>query len=429
MIRREARLAINAAVLSGGILFIVATGAVADDSIGVEELRAFDNALTRIGEEWAAGDSTSREGFSAFGVRATTRAEEAADGLSTEQEIALRALAESDRRQSSRQLSAPSLTGSATSLSSRALAPDVLGLALNLRNLSASTEKDTAPTSASANFSAYALAAALYGVDPSNNAFSNQYGKWRRLSFQLAYDDEPGEDRKRSVAAGVKIVLGSWNQTQEERFSYLAPALGFGRAVVQANQRAFDGRGGEAAMRNASLRELLRGAGGASRFFDEMTARRARSLKGSLEFTTRQGTGMPDEYAGKLIIEKAIIGNLEAVGNIGFEYKEISGAKDQYGGTGVLDFVLPLSRIKENGILPSELSLGVEANWFENAKDTYKGQLRLEIPVPKLPGVRIPLSVTFANRKDLVSESEVRGLVGFTIDPTAFLKGLDNLGN
>ncbi|MET0624555.1 MAG: hypothetical protein ABW250_16370 [Pyrinomonadaceae bacterium] len=46
--------------------------------------------------------------------------------------------------------------------------------------------------------------------------------------------------------------------------------------------------------------------------------------------------------------------------------------------------------------------------------DIAVGQLKLEIPF--LPGMRLPLSLTFANRTELVRESEVRGNFGFTFD-------------
>ena len=46
---------------------------------------------------------------------------------------------------------------------------------------------------------------------------------------------------------------------------------------------------------------------------------------------------------------------------------------------------------------------------------TAVGQLKLTVPV-KGSGVRIPLSVTFANRTELITESVVRANVGLTYD-------------
>jgi hypothetical protein len=44
------------------------------------------------------------------------------------------------------------------------------------------------------------------------------------------------------------------------------------------------------------------------------------------------------------------------------------------------------------------------------------GQLKLTIPVSKGTGVKMPLSVTFANRTELIKEKEIRGNVGITYD-------------
>lgn len=47
--------------------------------------------------------------------------------------------------------------------------------------------------------------------------------------------------------------------------------------------------------------------------------------------------------------------------------------------------------------------------------DLAVGQIKLTIPI-KGTGMKIPLSVSFANRTDLIMEREVRGNVGFTLD-------------
>jgi hypothetical protein len=47
--------------------------------------------------------------------------------------------------------------------------------------------------------------------------------------------------------------------------------------------------------------------------------------------------------------------------------------------------------------------------------DISVGQIKLSIPIKGL-GMKIPLSITFANRTELVKEKEVRGNIGFTFD-------------
>lgn len=46
------------------------------------------------------------------------------------------------------------------------------------------------------------------------------------------------------------------------------------------------------------------------------------------------------------------------------------------------------------------------------------GQIKLEIPI-KNSGIKIPFSVSYANRTDLIKEKEIRGHFGFTFDPDA----------
>ncbi|HMZ80088.1 MAG TPA: hypothetical protein PLL06_10345, partial [Acidobacteriota bacterium] len=51
----------------------------------------------------------------------------------------------------------------------------------------------------------------------------------------------------------------------------------------------------------------------------------------------------------------------------------------------------------------------------DRSRDTAIGQVKLTIPV-KGSGVKIPISVTFANRTELIKEKEVRGNIGITFD-------------
>ena len=44
-----------------------------------------------------------------------------------------------------------------------------------------------------------------------------------------------------------------------------------------------------------------------------------------------------------------------------------------------------------------------------------------------LAGLKVPVSVTFANRTELIDETEVRGQVGFTVDLSKFQKALRRL--
>jgi hypothetical protein len=78
-------------------------------------------------------------------------------------------------------------------------------------------------------------------------------------------------------------------------------------------------------------------------------------------------------------------------------------------------------RMLDNAIMPGSMMVaqagGVMPGMVvpNTRGDIGIGQLKLTIPV-KGSGVKIPLSITFANRTELIKESEVRGNVGVTFD-------------
>lgn len=53
------------------------------------------------------------------------------------------------------------------------------------------------------------------------------------------------------------------------------------------------------------------------------------------------------------------------------------------------------------------------------------GQIKLSIPV-KNAGIKIPISVTFANRSEFIKEKDIRGNVGITLDMDSLFAGLSN---
>ena len=70
---------------------------------------------------------------------------------------------------------------------------------------------------------------------------------------------------------------------------------------------------------------------------------------------------------------------------------------------------------------PQPTAMSTPLRMFTNESDTiWLGQLKLTIPV-KDGGVKIPISVTWANRTDLVKESVVRGSIGFTFSLDSLL--------
>lgn len=88
----------------------------------------------------------------------------------------------------------------------------------------------------------------------------------------------------------------------------------------------------------------------------------------------------------------------------------------------VLKLAAAYSRLLWKGILSEGVTLAGSASWesFQDVPDAThdtnsKANVKLEFPL--LKGVRLPISVTWANHKDLITdEDELRGHIGFTID-------------
>ncbi len=97
-----------------------------------------------------------------------------------------------------------------------------------------------------------------------------------------------------------------------------------------------------------------------------------------------------------------------------------SSADSTYGGTAALELAGSLKNFKlvESGD-PSRLSVAVSARVARRMKSEIMAQAKLEFLLPK--GVSIPISVTWANRTDLVSERIVRGHVGISFDAASLL--------
>ncbi len=66
------------------------------------------------------------------------------------------------------------------------------------------------------------------------------------------------------------------------------------------------------------------------------------------------------------------------------------------------------------GRSPLYFYLASDGNWNGGGRFIYRLQGKVKIPIAE--GVELPLSLTFANRKDLINERDVRGQFGFTFD-------------
>jgi Skp family chaperone for outer membrane proteins len=169
----------------------------------------------------------------------------------------------------------------------------------------------------------------------------------------------------------------------------------------------------------------------------EYVAERNRILEGinkgtviAFEYTNHREVNAPDLSNFRFIAERGTIGGLDFTGNASVtifnkrpadldakRLKDFSFAlqldkklNDLMGlGDGMFSFAGKFERVMSN-------AEALDGTVLPNTKgDIAAGQVKLTIPLGET-GIKLPFSVTFANRTELVREKEVRGNFGFTLD-------------
>ncbi|HEU4593585.1 MAG TPA: hypothetical protein VFS10_00350 [Pyrinomonadaceae bacterium] len=154
------------------------------------------------------------------------------------------------------------------------------------------------------------------------------------------------------------------------------------------------------------------------------TIRRAPQLAFTFQSKLREGDGV-DEYRTGLTFDYGLIRRVNLTLNGSFDYndsKTIGGDTRGARFAGETHFLLTPDRKVLEGAGPWVFAVSGEAKWMSNTDATYTGQLKLTVPI--MDGLDFPLSVSFANRSDLVEESHVRGRFGFSFDLPKLLKGI-----
>jgi hypothetical protein len=156
-------------------------------------------------------------------------------------------------------------------------------------------------------------------------------------------------------------------------------------------------------------------------------------LKGTMvtfEYTNYREPNAPDLSSFRFVVEKGSLGGLDFTGNASLTFynkrpvgpdvqrirdfdfsgqldKRIDGVMGL--GPAYLSFTGKYQRITSNAV-------AFDGTVLPNTKgDIAAGQIKLTIPI-KDSGIKMPFSITFANRTELIREQEVRGNFGFTFD-------------
>ena len=161
-----------------------------------------------------------------------------------------------------------------------------------------------------------------------------------------------------------------------------------------------------------------------NRLFDEI----AKGKVITFEYTNNREVNAPDTSNLRFIAETGVFaGKADLTANASFTFFNTRPAAGsgrvrdfQFAGqldipfkvTGVGNFVFSFAGKYERVL---ENATALDGTVLPDTKgDIAVGQLKLEVPF--VAGLRLPLSLTFANRTELVREREVRGNFGFTFD-------------
>jgi len=365
----------------------------------------------------------------------------------------------------------------ATSLVDTSSVSDLIGIGLNLAGLSGSAEGGDDADSISATVSGYAFYSAFKGIQPLDpREYCTDAARLARaFSATLGYDDDQSSDNAaksgRVILVGARVSLwpgvipgdDACTKDTSEISHALVDATGAASALSQAVQgKLFELEGGDASDPTAvvafvkslddrgKLDSLMAEHGSefdawlADEYFTEERVQPFRNLdraekkliadlkegnRWAVDFLTKQRDGSgADEYHVNLIWDWDASQHLSFTGNGEFNYENIPSARNSVGGTVAAAVrYAPILSSEVWGRNPIKADLSVSAKWMTRQEDTYKGQLGIRVALPWgfLKGIELPISLTVANRTELVDETDVRGVLGFSIDTSQLFGALD----
>jgi hypothetical protein len=358
---------------------------------------------------------------------------------------------------------APSSLPGSTALVEKAGHPDVVSLALGL--VGAGGKGAAADTATSMTVSAFAIRSSVSGENPMNPRVYGRLRNWRRLSFTVgragAGDDiadgrvfgvkallidqrdvSDGSNRRRldDVATALKPLGDVTGKAYSTALGFVARELGaatsdlevtrFGQeklglleyehTLARLSEEQLDALD-TILMEHASAIEAAR-----TQIADVIRRiRGAPQLAVTYQAVTRP-QGVEDEHHFGVLFDVGMATRLRASFNGAFVRTTDSQLVEDANVLRVagefqfdLQQVATLQKVIERrGCDPLTLSVAGLGEWHpDDRPDISKVQVKLTVPLPgPLSGLKIPVSLTFANRTELLDETEVRGNVGFTVD-------------
>jgi hypothetical protein len=344
-------------------------------------------------------------------------------------------------------------------------APDFVGVALNLAGLTSKSDEKNR-TSYSVTASAYSLYAAAVKHDPLDPAFYTQHRDWRRFSVTLGqeFPDQAGAGSdQRSTLVGFKFLL--WDKrdasdpSNRGHLQVIADGLkstsrnfseidGLVRRYIYYTVRAtlslpesptaddvvaFENRYFAEKDQFAALLRLLKDEDvrAINKIIEDRIdvevqladqTRKAieairRAPQWSVTFQNNLGKdGAADRYRVESTFDYGLPPKVNLSLNGSFDYKTADMQQSRTrGGRFAAEGQFQLTpEARLSGKQPWLLNVSADGSWMTGSTPTYKTQLKLTIPI--MSGINFPVSVTYANRTDLIKEADVKGRFGFTFD-------------
>ena len=389
-----------------------------------------------------------------------------------------------DRRSATRQNEATTASSTTTSLLDRSSAPEFLGVALNLAGLSGQfsdrKNDDNNADAIAATSTAYALYAFAIGQSPLNPELycKPTSRQLRNLSFTVGYDNQKDKEVKGVSNNATSIALKYLFINERDACGFEIPAFRE-LAVLAAQARSnidlavqaylcdnIEKKGGvpctDEEKKNFNRSKLLQATAFAELYIqltdtqrdaiDKIVLARVEPLvklseaavgaiqrvntgrQAAIMVSAKLADGGTNKYNTMLILDYGRHAQLGLTANLGFDYLDVPNEKNTYGGmlAGQIEYRFGLGEVRQTGVRelftgrdPVSVSAGVKADLMTDAKPIYQGQIKLKIPITD--GIELPISLTFANRTELIDESEVRGQIGFTIDTSRLIAGASSL--
>jgi hypothetical protein len=367
---------------------------------------------------------------------------------------------------SEKQAETPSVSQDSPSLVDTTSASDFVGFGLTLLGLrnAPANSSDVSSGATSITATAFALLAAAYGKDPlADSDFYYGHPDWRRVSFtvgrQPAREDGQGFNGEATIA-GVKLLLLDLREVAKHenltdvQNAVTAAALGYGniKAAVQDTLRVAAEPTSDAEKFVTSLtnfRGVLTKAAAIpnlGRQIDEVISARIRAqadlqeaITAKLEEVKRRpqislawssnlrGAAAPDQHRVAVVVDYGMAPRLSVTANAGIDLIDRKALTLPAGtatsvGRIAAAMRLALADAGALGLRPAPtMSLSTDIQW-RSSDATYKAQWKFDLPVSG--GIVIPISLTWANRTELIKEKDVRGTIGFTIDTSRLAASL-----